>query len=530
MIQRLIIHNFKGIKYADISFNKFKNIIVGNNGVGKSTLIEALSLALGYGLNKLEISPYLFHISAVEQFKIDKQPPKITIEVFFDYVKDEFSGSNNTIHTFERGLQLKICFDDESYSDLYKLEKNTCTQIPCEYYKIERNWFSDKPVKQYIMPYYVQLVDSSSNYFNLSSNQYLAYLLRNYIGKEDFIKIKSSLRNLKQDFEEQNNIQSINDNLKKEQKNLSISIDITSKIVLRDIICAFLENIPLSQIGAGELCIFKTMLSIDKTHQKDKPKIIIIEEPESHLSHTKMYELIKNIEENIQHDNTQLIITTHNNFIANKLDLSNLILIENKNGNIKAVKFNKDENRFKFFTKVSNYPTLRLVLCKAAILVEGPTDEMILTYYYYRKYKCHPFNDNIEVISIEGIGFKEYINLASSLGKKIAVITDNDGKNKNELTKQRGFDKLPQNVAIFTESKIELPTLEPSFVRKNINKLQCLSDTVRGYKKNNDTERELVSYMKNNKTEWAFKILDKADTLDFDVPDYIIQAVNWVKE
>lgn len=288
MIQRLIIHNFKGIKKADISFNDFKNIIVGNNGVGKSTIIEALSLALGYGLNKLEVTPYLFHTLAVEQFKVDKVPPIITIEVFFDTKKDEFSGTNNTLHTLSRGLQLKICFDDESYSELYELEKETCIHIPCEYYKIERNWFSDKPVKQLLIPYYVQLVDSSSNYFNSSSNQYIAHLLRKYIGDNDFTKIKSSLRYLKQGFEEQQNITEINTRLKQERENLEVSIDITSKIILRDILCPFLENIPIEQIGAGELCILKTMLSIDKNHQTDKPKIIIIEEPESHLYDTKL--------------------------------------------------------------------------------------------------------------------------------------------------------------------------------------------------------------------------------------------------
>ena len=71
--------------------------VVGNNGVGKSTIIEALSLALGYGLNKLEVTPYLFHTLTVEQFKVDKVPPIITIEVFFDNKKDEFSGTNNTL-------------------------------------------------------------------------------------------------------------------------------------------------------------------------------------------------------------------------------------------------------------------------------------------------------------------------------------------------------------------------------------------------------------------------------------------------
>ncbi|MFK2298469.1 AAA family ATPase [Bacteroides fragilis] len=60
MIERVIIENFKGIKKADISFNDKINIIVGNNGIGKSTLIEAMALALGYGINQLEITQYLF--------------------------------------------------------------------------------------------------------------------------------------------------------------------------------------------------------------------------------------------------------------------------------------------------------------------------------------------------------------------------------------------------------------------------------------------------------------------------------------
>ena len=42
MIERVIIENFKGIKKADIPFNDKINIIVGNNGIGKSTLIEAM--------------------------------------------------------------------------------------------------------------------------------------------------------------------------------------------------------------------------------------------------------------------------------------------------------------------------------------------------------------------------------------------------------------------------------------------------------------------------------------------------------
>lgn len=294
MIERLIIHNFKGIKNADITFQAYKNVIVGNNGAGKSTIMEALSLAMGYGLNKLEVTPHLFHIDCIKEFRDTKIPPVITIEIIISGAKDEFAGTNNTLRTNLRGLQLKICFD-EDYANLFEEEKDECTQIPCEYYKVERNWFSDAPVKQQLIPYNVMLVDSSSAYLNVSSNQYMANLLKKYIGEDNLVKVQSSLRHLREKFEGEKSIDQINETLNSEIKNLKVSIDVTSNIIFRNILCPFLDEIPVGQIGEGELCILKTLLSIDKSHLTDKPKIIIIEEPETHLSHTKMYELIKKL-------------------------------------------------------------------------------------------------------------------------------------------------------------------------------------------------------------------------------------------
>ena len=219
MIERLIIHNFKGIKSADIQFQSYKNVIVGNNGAGKSTIMEALSLAMGYGLNKLEVTPHLFHIDCIKEFRDTKTPPIITIEVVISGAKDDFSGTNNTLRTNLRGLQLKICFD-EDYADLFEAEKSECTQIPCEYYKVERNWFSDAPVKQQLIPYNVMLVDSSSAYLNVSSNQYMANLLKKYIGEDNLVKVQSSLRHLREKFEGEKSIDQINETLSGEIENL----------------------------------------------------------------------------------------------------------------------------------------------------------------------------------------------------------------------------------------------------------------------------------------------------------------------
>lgn len=533
MIRELVIKNFKGILNADIKFNKDRNVIVGNNGVGKSTIIEALSLVLGYGLNQLEIVPSLFNIRSALQFVDDKIPPEIIIEVYFNdddtTTHAEFSGKNNTKHEYACGIQLKISFDSDIYGDLYEAEIAENPQIPCEYYKIERNWFSDNPVIQRQIPYYAMVIDSSSNYFQSSSNQYIVNLLQRYVGDKETIKIKSGLRRLKQSFEQDGDLRSINEDIARKRRELSLSIDVSSNIITRNIICPYFNHIPVSQIGAGDLCILKTLLSLDKTHLTDKPKIVIIEEPESHLSHTKMYELINGLNDSINGQDTQVIITTHNNFIANKLNLDKLLLITNEQGNIKATGFSGNEYLTSFFTKVSNYPTLRLILSNAAILVEGPADEMVVTYYYQKRYKCHPFEHGIELISVDGVKFKAFVELAIITQKKVAVITDNDYMESiDEILNERGLDELPDFIKVFTDANPNNHTLEPSFVNANVDNLQELSDTIRKRHHESDNESDLVKYMIGHKTDWAFRLLQKVDEVDFNVPTYIVDAVRWI--
>ena len=64
-ISKIKIHNFKRLRCFECSFEKGINTIVGDNEAGKSTILEAIHLALtgiycGRGIRN-EISPYLFN-------------------------------------------------------------------------------------------------------------------------------------------------------------------------------------------------------------------------------------------------------------------------------------------------------------------------------------------------------------------------------------------------------------------------------------------------------------------------------------
>ena len=71
-IDRVKIHNFKCFKDFDLQLNTGLNILVGNNDSGKSTILEAIHLALTglYGGRNVrnELSQYLFNKEVEKEY------------------------------------------------------------------------------------------------------------------------------------------------------------------------------------------------------------------------------------------------------------------------------------------------------------------------------------------------------------------------------------------------------------------------------------------------------------------------------
>ena len=149
-IIKMKIVNFK--KFGDgeniFEFNDDINILVGDNEVGKSTILEAIELGCNcsYRGKSLisELSTDLFNVLAVKQYlESDKKSeylPEILIELFLDDLP-EYRGENNTLGEDGDGISLKIKFDNELLQTYDEFAKNPdgIKTIPTEFYKIE--WF-----------------------------------------------------------------------------------------------------------------------------------------------------------------------------------------------------------------------------------------------------------------------------------------------------------------------------------------------------------------------------------------------------
>lgn len=538
-IEKLVLQNYKSFKERTvIEFNESLNILVGNNEAGKSTILEALHLCLSGILDgrylKHDFHQYLFNYEVVEQYlekiKTDKTTvlPALLIEVYFKKNDElaEFDGSFNS----DRNPKAQgICFEiklDDTYSDLYKDLINSTdeqTSIPIEYFHIEWKSFARKAVISRVIPLKSILIDSSASKVKNGSDLYLSKIIKDGLDRSEHIGLAQSYRRLKQSFNNDPNIVGLNTkitaNSKISDKQLSITVDLSSNNSWESQLTTNFNNIPFDQIGKGEQCIVKTNLALHHSNQTDK-NLILLEEPENHLSHTKLNSLIKQIQENGA--DKQIIISTHSSFVANKLGLENLILIDNK-----KTKFFRDlpPDTYKYFKKLAGYETLRLILAEKAVLVEGPSDELVFQKLYMQENSNRlPIEDGIDVISVQSLAFKRFLDIANLLDKSVAVITDNDGDfDKNISNKYEDYLGL-QHIFISADNRNDLNTLEPQFFDVNKHDLHKLRSVI-GYPSTYIKDQDIIDYMINQKTEWALKLFESDEVLEY--PNYIKAVVDW---
>lgn len=544
-ITKVTIENYKCF-CGKFSFepNKGLNLLVGDNESGKSTILEAIHLALTGILNgrylKNELTQYLFNIDSVSTYVknlSEKQPailPHILIELSFEGEDIAlFEGNGNSEKKKACGISFKIEFDEKYQAEYEELLKaGNIKTVPIEYYDIVWTSFARQGITAKSIPLKSALIDSSSNRYQNGSDIYISRIIRENLEHKEIVDITQAYRKMQEVFMDDNAIKTINEKIKTaskiSDKDVKLSVDLSSKNAWETSLMTYLDDIPFHNIGKGEQCIVKTKLALG--HKKSKEaNIILLEEPENHLSHTKLNQLIQSIKENLC--DKQILISTHSSFVANKLGLNSLILL-NDSKTIKLQDLKPDTNNF--FSHLSGYDTLRLILCKKAILVEGDSDELVIQKSYMNANGGKlPIEIGIDVISV-GTAFLRFLEIAEKLNKPVAVVTDNDGDVaavQKKYSDYIGANAKP-NIAICFDSTVDsgdlvigsknkpfnYNTLEPKFLKENG---RDKVNTVLGTAFTNDDE--LHKHMKENKTECALKIFETKEEIKF--PHYILDAI-----
>jgi len=540
-ISKVNIENYKCFQGKfTLELNPQVNILVGNNEAGKSTILEAINLALTGILNgrylKNELSPYLFNYQTVVDYvqSISDQngevqaPPFICIEIFFDSKEAaRFEGNGNSEKTKGCGVSLRIEFDPEYQSEYEALiTAGELKAVPIEYYRVSWQSFAREAITARSIPLKSVLIDSSSSRYQNGSDVYISRIIHAELEDSDKAAISQEYRKMKEMFGAADSVKAINEKIRSKSKisdkALSISVDLATHNSWQTTLMTYLDEIPFHHVGKGEQCIIKTNLALG--HKKSQEaNLVLLEEPENHLSHTRLNQLLKNIKEECI--NKQVVVSTHSSFVANKLGIENLIFI-NEQQSLKFTELHTET--FEFFKKLPGYQTLRLLLCRKVVLVEGPSDELIFQKAYMASNGGRlPIEDGIDVISV-GLSFKRFLEIAKTVSQPVAVVTDNDGDYANKITKKyKDFDVI-DCISIFADDRDELRTLEPQFVDSNKENLPVLCETIKIDNISYDTEDKIAEYMAAHKTEWALHVFESNTDLLF--PQYITDAVTWCNE
>lgn len=539
-IQKVKISNFKCYKDTfELVLNERLNIIVGNNESGKSTIIDAINLALSgwfkgrYVFN--ELTQYLFNKESVDEYLNSLKNgtplplPSIAIELFFsENTPAIFRGNKNSENSDSYGLTFRIEFD-EKYLEEYNLllQEKSIHSLPIEYYQFYWESFArDEKITPRVIPIKSALIDSSSNRQQNGSDVYIGQIIKNFLETKDVVDISQSHRKMKDVFVQQDAIKNINSKIQSNSditnRKVELSVELSTKNAWENSLVTYIDDIPFHFLGQGEQSVLKTKLAL--SHKKAlEANILLIEEPENHLSHSKLNTLINDLKAGAE--NKQIIINTHSSFVANKLGLDSLILL-NDLKTIKLTDLKKDT--FEYFKKLSGYDTLRLILCKKAILVEGDSDELIVQKAFMNKYEnTLPIDNGIDVISV-GTSFLRFLEIAEKINKQTIVITDTDwsldaiqekysdylGANKKDNIEISYDATLDSGELLVSGKPFNYNTLEPKVLKAN--SLELLNNI---FNKKFETEDEMHKFMKKNKTNCALLLFET--NVNFVIPSYI---------
>ena len=539
IISKLKIQNYKLFKEKIIDFNDEINILVGNNDSGKSTILEAVSIVTTGKINRIYIDKFISasffnndvrneYIKALS-LKEYIAPPEIIIEAYCkdDTILNNHKGSNNSLGEDCCGITFSYEFDHEQYASIYKEEliNGDIKDIPIEYYKINFKSFNgDNNLQLRNLPFKVLMIDTSKKDYSNLVNGFIDNNISELLSEEDQVNLKSEYRRNQQNFKTLPAITNLNkklhDNVKINNKTVSINIKDNNLNKWKDEMSVSVDDIPFENIGFGTQNSIKIELAL--SNNKEKVNTILIEEPENNLSYSNMNKLVSNIEEN--NNDKQLFISSHSSFIANKLGLGNILLVNN--GNVSSLSNLNDETK-SYFTKLPGFDTLRLILANKVILVEGPADDLIIQRAYKDIHNKLPINDGVDIISVNALAFKRYCDIALLVNKNIIIVTDNDGNIKENITNKYKNYINKDTIKICYENDESLVTLEPSILSSNSKTEEQLNNFKKIISKNNSminkSKEEILEFMKNNKTEWSMRVFDSELFIEY--PQYIKDAI-----
>lgn len=528
MITRIVIESYRCFETFDVEPNPGMNILSGPNESGKSTLLEAIALALTGKVNgrwvQEELNPFWFNRRQVraffERLSTDDPiaAPEILVELYMSGSEDAFQPLRGVYNSHGEdcpGTSLRIA-PSEQYADEFKayLSSDPPTILPVEFYDVDWRAFSDDPLTQRPKALATSFIDSRTIRSTSGVDYHTKEMLSEHLDAKERAELSLAHRRSKQEITDKT-LAGINSriaaaNSALHDRKIGLQMDQSSRTSWETGIVPQVEDIPFAMSGQGQQATIKVALAMSRT--VGASTFLLVEEPENHLSHTSLTRMIARVEE-LAAEDQQLFVATHSSYVANRLRLDKLLLLHaGTPGRLREL----SPETVAYFRKLADYDTLRLVLADKLALVEGPSDAIVLERAFKDATGKLPSEAGIDVVSMDGLSFRRALEVCARLDRRVVVLQDNDGRPREEVRASAETLLAEGTRELLVSDCEDGPTLEPQLISSNGDDLlrRVLGVTPRA---------ELNTWMANNKTEAALRIFDHDESLTY--PAYIRRAV-----
>lgn len=543
-LSKVILKNFRKFKYLEVPFKDGLNVLIGENDSGKTTIIDAIRIALGTQSNEYY---------KLEERDFNDRNEELIIECDFKFRERE---ENKASHFVEW-----ITFD-ENQNPVLKIKIKAVTEKNRIKRKIlagEEGVESNFDLLDDLRVTYLKPLRDADNELIAKRNSRLSQILRNhslFLDKEKnhpFIeKVKKFNDSVNEYFEKEgkNIIEIINrhldDFLGKERKgDYNTSINITENNLI-SILNSLNLTVSENKVGLGtlnQLYMALELLLFSSEIENNILNLCLIEEIEAHLHPQAQLRTIKHLQDEINEDK-QLILTTHSVTLASSIKLENLILCKNDKVYPLGSEYTKlSKEDYKFLEIFLDLTKSNLFFAKGVIFVEGDAENVLVP--TIAEIIGKPlYKYGVSVVNLGSLAFPRYSKIflrkdeSETLDIPVAIITDLDVKEKSKtqgfVLKKEVIEKLNKIIEKNDKNK-NLNDFENSIyldqkeIKKEIREILCINSLFDGmgkiiekmkkenvniedYRKRKKERREKLYSKKNIKT-----FVNLKQTLEYDL-------------
>lgn len=453
-LSQLEVQNFRQFESFSIEFNKGLNLLVGENNAGKSSVIDAIRIALDtnsaewvsiqdtdflsgksnlqiklqfLGLSARESGIFLEHLTTEENTdQVNESRLYITLTAKLTqnfskktrYIKTEIhSGRNGDGPIIERDIRdylattyLKPLRDAEA--ELKAGRSSRLSQVLGSNSSLAGDAVATKRI--------IELLTTASNQIQADSSIQtaqcsIATLLNSLTFKSNTFSPVLSLLGSK-----------IYEDMSESERSFALK-SILEKLTLE------LDATGVKHgLGYSSLLFMATELMLIR-QEEDQYPLLLVEEPEAHLHPQLQLKFIKYLRE--ENSELQCILSTHSTVLASKAPLESLILMQEGN----AFPLRKGQTAlagddYIFLEKFLDSTKANMFFARGVLLVEGVAEVVLLP--QIAELLGRPLEDyGVSLVSVNGLSRKRYAKIYRSnsslpnprpLPIKVACVTDLD--------------------------------------------------------------------------------------------------------